>query len=91
MLHQEVENFEIPAYAPVIGSHETNPDYYSMLYDPGQLGVPIEADSSLTVAQQQKFIIWEISPDWGFTSEATKVGFIQFHLLHAFSKFCSIQ
>ncbi|XP_043804636.1 calmodulin-binding transcription activator 4 isoform X2 [Manihot esculenta] len=73
LLHQEVENFEIPAYAPVIGSHETNPDYYSMLYDPGQLGVPIEADSSLTVAQQQKFIIWEISPDWGFTSEATKV------------------
>ncbi|KAG8639970.1 hypothetical protein MANES_13G010200v8 [Manihot esculenta] len=37
------------------------------------LGVPIEPDSSLTVSRQQKFTIREISPEWGFTSEATKV------------------
>ncbi|KAJ9176167.1 hypothetical protein P3X46_011509 [Hevea brasiliensis] len=73
LLPQEVENFEIPAYSSVMGTHETNPDYYSMLYDQGQLGVPIEADSSLTIARQQKFTIREISPEWGFTSEATKV------------------
>ncbi|KAG8639968.1 calmodulin-binding transcription activator 4 isoform X3 [Manihot esculenta] len=73
LLPQDVENFDIPLYSPVLGTHETNPDYYSMLYDEGHLGVPIEPDSSLTVSRQQKFTIREISPEWGFTSEATKV------------------
>lgn len=76
LLPQDVENFDIPLYSPVLGTHETNPDYYSMLYDEGHLGVPIEPDSSLTVSRQQKFTIREISPEWGFTSEATKVCFI---------------
>ncbi|KAJ9169311.1 hypothetical protein P3X46_017517 [Hevea brasiliensis] len=73
LLPQEVQNVEIPAYSPVLVTHETNPDYHPVLYDQGQLEVPIEADSSLTIAQQQKFTIHEISPEWGFTSEATKV------------------
>ncbi|KAF2292926.1 hypothetical protein GH714_029905 [Hevea brasiliensis] len=73
LLPQEVQNVEIPAYSPVLVTHETNPDYHPVLYDQGQLEVPIEADSSLTIAQQQKFTIHEIYPEWGFTSEATKV------------------
>lgn len=31
-------------------------------------------DVGLTVAEKQKFTILEIIPDWGFTTESTKVG-----------------
>lgn len=34
----------------------------------------LEADSSLTVGEKQKFTIREMSPEWGFTTEFTKVG-----------------
>ncbi|EEF47452.1 calmodulin-binding transcription activator (camta), plants, putative [Ricinus communis] len=73
LLTQEVENFDIPAYSSISETYDTNPEYYSVLYDQGQLEVPIEADSSLTVAQQQKFRICEISPEWGYNTEVTKV------------------
>lgn len=36
-------------------------------------GIPLATDSSLTVARKQKFTIREISPEWGYSSEATKV------------------
>ncbi|KAJ6326298.1 hypothetical protein OIU78_013410 [Salix suchowensis] len=73
LLPQEFEGFEIPTYSSVTETHENNADCYAMLYDQGYLGMPIEADSSLTVAQQQKFSIREISPQWGYATEATKV------------------
>uniref|UniRef100_A0A6N2M4Z1 CG-1 domain-containing protein n=1 Tax=Salix viminalis TaxID=40686 RepID=A0A6N2M4Z1_SALVM len=73
LLPEEAENFELPAYSSVIETHENNSNYYAMLYDQGHLGMAIEADSNLTVAQQQKFTIYEISPEWGYATEATKV------------------
>ncbi|KAJ6713728.1 CALMODULIN-BINDING TRANSCRIPTION ACTIVATOR CAMTA [Salix viminalis] len=73
LLPEEAENFELPAYSSVIETHENNSNYYAMLYDQGHLGMTIEADSNLTVAQQQKFTIYEISPEWGYATEATKV------------------
>lgn len=47
--------------------------YYPTLYDQGQIEIPLEADSSLTIAREQKFTICEVSPEWGYASEATKV------------------
>ncbi|KAK1584696.1 hypothetical protein Q3G72_035326 [Acer saccharum] len=44
-----------------------------MFFDQDQISVPLEGDLSLTVAQKQKFTIGEISPEWGYTTEATKV------------------
>jgi hypothetical protein len=73
LLSQEVENFELPAYSSVIETHENNSNFYAMLYDQDHLGIPNQADSNLTVAQQQKFTIHEISPEWGYATEATKV------------------
>ena len=78
-LPREFEGFEIPTNSSAIETHENNADCYGMLYDQGYLGMPIEADSSLTVAQQQKFSIREISPGWGYATEATKVQLIQFY------------
>jgi hypothetical protein len=73
-LLQEFEDFKFPTNSPgIIDTFETNPDYYSSFFNQGQIGMPLEADSSLTIIQQQKFTIREISPDWGYISEATKV------------------
>ncbi|XVE92102.1 hypothetical protein REPUB_Repub01dG0068300 [Reevesia pubescens] len=64
LLRQEVENVEIPSYSS---------DYYTMLFNQDEIGIPLAAGSSLTVAHKQKFTIREISPEWGYSSEATKV------------------
>ncbi|KAK0602421.1 hypothetical protein LWI29_033183 [Acer saccharum] len=73
LLPQEVNSFKSPAYSSVIGNNETNSDYNTMFFDQDQISVPLEGDLSLTVAQKQKFTIREISPEWGYTTEATKV------------------
>ncbi|EOX99794.1 Calmodulin-binding transcription activator protein with CG-1 and Ankyrin domains isoform 2 [Theobroma cacao] len=73
LLHQEVENDIIPSYSSAIEGVDTNSDYYAMLFNQDGIGVPLAADSSLTVAQKQKFTIAEVSPEWGYSSEATKV------------------
>ncbi|KAK9277089.1 hypothetical protein L1049_006628 [Liquidambar formosana] len=67
----DVENFS--AYSNVINTQQTNPGYYTTLFDQSQIGMPFEADSSLTIAEKQKFTIREISPEWGYSSDVTKV------------------
>ncbi|XVF43686.1 hypothetical protein PTKIN_Ptkin02bG0060500 [Pterospermum kingtungense] len=71
-LRQEVEHVEIPLYSSAIPAIETNSDYYTM-FNEDEGGIALATDSSLTVAQKQKFTIHEISPEWGYSSEATKV------------------
>ncbi|XP_057509434.1 calmodulin-binding transcription activator 4-like isoform X1 [Actinidia eriantha] len=71
-LSQELD-FEFPAYSPMTNTRHTDSDYFTTMFDEGQSGLHLEDDSSLTIAQQQKFTIREISPDWGYASEATKV------------------
>ena len=69
LLPQEVNNFSCSS---VLQSHVTNSDDYMMWFDQGQLGL-LEADMSLTIAQKQKFTIREVSPEWGYATETTKV------------------
>ncbi|GMI83465.1 hypothetical protein like AT1G67310 [Hibiscus trionum] len=73
MQHSEVGNVEIPSYSSAIEAIDTKSDYYTMLFNQEEIGIPIEADSSLNIAEKQKFTIREISPDWGYSSEPTKV------------------
>lgn len=68
LLPQEVEDFNFAAYSPAINIYSTNSDHYKAMFE-------LEASSSLTVGQKQKFTIHEISPDWGYAHEATKVSF----------------
>lgn len=75
LLPQEVEDFNFAAYSPAINIYGTNSDHYTAMFEQGQIGMPLEASSSLTVGQKQKFTIHEISPDWGYAHEATKVSF----------------
>lgn len=71
------DNIKISPYPSLSEIRETNSDYYAILFDQGQIG-PLESHMSLTVAQKQKFTIKEISPEWGYATEATKVYFIMF-------------
>ncbi|KAG5521817.1 hypothetical protein RHGRI_034144 [Rhododendron griersonianum] len=77
---QEVENFKYPAYSPLTNFLYTNPDYFPEPFDQGQLGIDLEADSRLTIAPKQKFTIREISPEWGFSTFATKVVIVGYFL-----------
>ncbi|XP_015894311.2 calmodulin-binding transcription activator 4 isoform X1 [Ziziphus jujuba] len=70
LLPQEVNNFP---YSSVLQSHETNSDYYMMLFgNQGRIEL-LESDVNLTIAQRQKFTIREICPDWGYATETTKI------------------
>lgn len=62
-------------YSFMIETPETNADDFTALLDQGQIG-PLESEMSLTVSQEQKFTIQEISPEWGYANEATKVCFM---------------
>ncbi|CAL9136774.1 unnamed protein product [Musa textilis] len=48
-------------------------EFSSMLFDNNHFGASLGTDSSLTVAQKQRFSIREISPEWAFSYESTKV------------------
>ncbi|CAN6548676.1 unnamed protein product [Malus baccata var. baccata] len=65
----EVDRSKLYPYDFVSGTH---PDYYTQLFEQGQIG-SLDSDISLTVAQNQKFTIREISPEWGYATEVTKV------------------
>ena len=70
---QGVDEVKFPAYSSMVEIQVINYDYYQTLFDQSQIGAPPDANSSLTVAQKQKFTIKTISPEWGYATETTKV------------------
>lgn len=75
-LPEEVDSFKLSPYSSAMGTHS---DYYTSLFEQGQTGT-LDSDISLTVAQKQKFTIREISPEWGYATEATKVCFASYYV-----------
>ncbi|KAL8218834.1 hypothetical protein R6Q57_022207 [Mikania cordata] len=72
LLPDELENFKFPSYIPPRNSSSYT-DIYSTIFEKDQTGMPLESDSSFTIARDQKFTIREIAPEWGYASEPTKV------------------
>jgi len=70
---QGVDEVKFPAYSSVVETRVTNSGYYETLFDQSQIIAPLDADSSLTIAQKQKFTIKTFSPEWGYATETTKV------------------
>ncbi|KAK4706959.1 hypothetical protein R3W88_033469 [Solanum pinnatisectum] len=70
---KQLEDFTYPTYPPAITTFGSNPDEYTTIFDQDQIGTSLEDEMSLTIAQKQKFTIQHISPDWGYSSEATKI------------------
>ncbi|KAI4384222.1 hypothetical protein MLD38_002405 [Melastoma candidum] len=56
-------DLKLSSFPSITENEFTNPDEY--LHIPGNVG--------LTVEEKQKFTILEVCPDWGYTSESTKV------------------
>ncbi|KAI3467723.1 hypothetical protein Pfo_024386 [Paulownia fortunei] len=73
MIPQEVVSINHPPYSPALNAYGITPDCYSSLFDQDQLGISLEDNVSLIIAQKQKFTIREISPDWCYTSEGGKI------------------
>lgn len=82
---KEADSFKFPEYSSAMEAHEITPDYYTTLLGQDQTGMPLEENSSLTVAEKQKFTIREISPEWGYETEATTVCIMSHHVFCAFS------
>ncbi|KVH97835.1 Ankyrin repeat-containing protein [Cynara cardunculus var. scolymus] len=73
LLSQELEDSTFPSYTPPRNMYQSDPDLYSTLFDQGQTRTLLASGSTLTIAQEQKFTIRVISPEWGYTTEPTKV------------------
>ncbi|RWW61719.1 hypothetical protein BHE74_00031201 [Ensete ventricosum] len=60
--------------APISAENSAFASYLSDIwYDQSQFEVPFGTESSLTVPQGHLFTIREVSPEWAFSSENTKV------------------
>lgn len=66
-------DFRYPTHWPAINTGGTNPDQSPTLFDQDQNGISFVDNMNLTIAQKQKFSIADLSPDWGYANEATKV------------------
>ncbi|XP_020229866.1 calmodulin-binding transcription activator 4 isoform X2 [Cajanus cajan] len=69
---QGVDGVKFPTYS-IVETRGINSNYYETFFHQNQIVTPPDADSSLTVAQKQKFTIKKISPEWGYATENTKV------------------
>ncbi|KAG2322129.1 hypothetical protein Bca52824_015342 [Brassica carinata] len=74
LLPQELDSsLQLPPCYSEMGARENNGDYSTMMNGEGQTGVPFEQEMNDTVAYKQTFTIHDISPEWGYANETTKV------------------
>ncbi|XP_030527519.1 calmodulin-binding transcription activator 4 isoform X2 [Rhodamnia argentea] len=71
LLLSELDNFQVSVYPSM--AHGANPEYYPVPFGQDQLDMSVVGNSCLTVAKTQKYTIREISPEWGYTTETTKI------------------
>ncbi|XP_018446387.2 calmodulin-binding transcription activator 4 isoform X2 [Raphanus sativus] len=70
LLPQELgSSLQLPACYSEMGAPENNGEYSRMMNEEGQT----EQEMNHTVAYKQKFTIEDISPEWGYATETTKV------------------
>ncbi|KAF2592710.1 hypothetical protein F2Q70_00045032 [Brassica cretica] len=74
LLPQELgSSFELPTCYSELGDLENNTDNGRMMDGGGKMELPFEQVMSQTVSYKQKFTIQDISPEWGYANETTKV------------------
>lgn len=73
MLPREAEEFKFSAHPHAMNFYEADPYHYREVFPQDQIGVPLQATPSSTISGRQKFTLHEISPDWGYANETTKV------------------
>ncbi|CAI9093174.1 OLC1v1028608C1 [Oldenlandia corymbosa var. corymbosa] len=70
---QETEDLTYPEFSADVNAYAPELDNYTSLFDQGHIGMPLQDNMGITISQKQKFSIREISPEWGYASEVTKV------------------
>ncbi|KAL8106479.1 calmodulin-binding transcription activator 4-like isoform X2 [Apium graveolens] len=73
MLPEEAEYFKVASYSPSMDVYGINSDNFTTVFEQVQTEMPLQETPSLTVSQKQLVTILEISPEWGYAHEATKV------------------
>ncbi|KAK1381622.1 Calmodulin-binding transcription activator 4 [Heracleum sosnowskyi] len=73
LLPEEVEYFKVASDSPSMDVYGVNSDHFTTVFEQVQTEMPLQETPSLTVSQKQLFTIHEISPEWGYAHEATKV------------------
>ncbi|XP_020890717.1 calmodulin-binding transcription activator 4 isoform X1 [Arabidopsis lyrata subsp. lyrata] len=73
LLPQDLGSFEVPVSYSALGALENNDDYCRMMDNEGKIGLPFEEEMRLAGAHKKKFTIHDISPEWGYSNETTKV------------------
>ncbi|KAG7589212.1 Ankyrin repeat-containing domain superfamily [Arabidopsis suecica] len=73
LLPQDLGSFEVPVSYSALGALENNDDYCSMRDNEGKISLSFEEEMRLAGAHKQKFTIHDISPEWGYANETTKV------------------
>ncbi|KVH95718.1 Ankyrin repeat-containing protein [Cynara cardunculus var. scolymus] len=72
-LPAELVDLKFSSYTHAKNMYGSDPDFRPATFDQEHIQMPLESDSSLTISQEQKFTIREISPGWGYATESTKV------------------
>ncbi|XP_024994528.1 calmodulin-binding transcription activator 4-like isoform X2 [Cynara cardunculus var. scolymus] len=67
------DHLKFSSYTHAKNMYGSDPDFRPATFDQEHIQMPLESDSSLTISQEQKFTIREISPGWGYATESTKV------------------
>ncbi|KAG2312703.1 hypothetical protein Bca52824_024260 [Brassica carinata] len=73
LLPQDRGSFEHPACYPELGAPENNAEYSRIMDDEGIIRMPLEQEMRPSVSQKQEFTIQDVSPEWGYANETTKV------------------
>ncbi|KAF2593071.1 hypothetical protein F2Q70_00044905 [Brassica cretica] len=74
LLPQELDSsLQLPPCYSELVAPENNGDHSRLMVDEEQTGPPLEQVMNHTVAYNQKFTIQDISPEWGYANETTKV------------------
>ncbi|KAL3835712.1 hypothetical protein ACJIZ3_010448 [Penstemon smallii] len=73
MSPQEVDSMEYPTNSHELNAYGIDQGSYSSLFDQAELGISLEDNISLTLAQKQKFTIIDICPEWCYTSGEEKI------------------
>ena len=73
MLPQELGSFEHPGCYPELRAPENNAEYSRIMDDERIIRMPLQQEMRPTVSHKQEFTIQDVSPQWGYANETTKV------------------
>ncbi|CAF1902541.1 unnamed protein product [Brassica napus] len=73
LLPQELGSFEHPGCYPELGAPENNAEYSRVMDDEGINRMPLQQEMRPAVSHKQEFTIQDVSPEWGYANETTKV------------------